>query len=122
MDHLIRQLIEKAEQAQRELSPEQRETLLWRGYDTVWGFLQSSPDLYARASLTEHLDNLLATALLTIPSYSKEHAETADVKTTSPKEHTGASAAPSGTASGSSVGASSRDPSFQESDLDDGQR
>src|SRR5712692_1341969 len=112
MDHLIRQLIEKAEQAQRELSPEQRETLLWRGYDTVWGFLQSSPDLYARASLTEHLDNLLATALLTIPSYQKERAVTADVKTTLAAQPGDVSTAGFGSPSGKSAVVTSRDPSF----------
>src|SRR5207245_11224385 len=94
MDRFARELLEKTQGNQRELTQEQRENKRWSWYDKLWGGLNGAVgDLYARVSLIECLDNLFGTALLTIPSYSKEHAETADVKTISAAGPGGASTA-----------------------------
>ena len=123
MDRFARELLEKTEAIQRELTQEQRENKIWSWYDKLWGGLNGAVgDLYARVSLIECLDNLFGTALLTIPSYNKEHAETADVKTTYPSEHGGASTASFTQRSGGSAVSTSRDPSYSPGDEDTGHR
>jgi len=123
MDRFARELLEKTEAIQRELTPEQRENKIWSWYDKLWGGLNGAVgDLYARVSLIEVLDNLFGTALLTIPSYTKERAETADVKITSAAGPGGASTASFIQRSGGSAVSTSRDPSYSPGDEDAGHR
>ncbi|HWY27628.1 MAG TPA: hypothetical protein VNW25_00060 [Candidatus Sulfotelmatobacter sp.] len=110
----------KAKLEQVELDNREKETWIHSSYDTLYGFLCSVPDAYARAKLIRHLDNLYETSLQTIPDSTSESAETVDVKQNQTPSNV--STASSTTPSGSSTGASSRDPSYSPGDEDTGHR
>ena len=94
-------VLNDAEQA--EVERREEEAIIRSAYDTLFGYLQSVHDVYARACLVRHLDRLYETALSTVPDSPSQLAETADLHTTSPARPSSASTATSGIASGSST-------------------
>jgi len=66
-----------------------QEARIRSAYDTLFGYLQSVPDVYARAHLVRDLDVLYETSLNTIPDSPKLSAETADIQSGQSAARTG---------------------------------